>query len=103
VQKVLTGEEDSVTVALDVEHGGLTSLLFVNCEAGMPVSFKMRVEQYNLVGADAHHDYLPVGESELDAMYLVSGQSVCEVSPPPKPVVPRQPAKARVCTRHPSP
>lgn len=71
IQKVLTGEKDAAELAVEVKNTGLTSLFFINCEDGMPASFAVKVEQYNLVGPDGRKDYLAVGETELDVMYWV--------------------------------
>lgn len=67
---MLTGEKDAAQLDIDVKNGGLASLFFINCEAGMPASFSVKIEQYNLVGD--RKDYLAVGETELDIMYWVS-------------------------------
>lgn len=77
VQNVLTGEQDAAQLDIDVKIGGLASLFFINCEAGMPASFAAKVEQYNLVAG--RKDYLAVGETELDVMYWVGlGRAVDE-------------------------
>jgi hypothetical protein len=57
---------------VDIKDGSLTNVLFVNCEPGMLVSFRLAASQYNIVGSGGHRDYLPVGENELHLMYLVS-------------------------------
>lgn len=71
VQKLLSGEAETAKLDVDVEAGGLASLYFINCEAGMPASFGIKIEQYNLVGA-GRKDYLSAGDTQLDIMYWVS-------------------------------
>lgn len=71
VQKLLTGEKEAAQLDIDVKNGGLASLFFINCEAGMPASFAVKVEQYNLIGDPERKDYLAVGETELDIMFWV--------------------------------
>lgn len=79
IQNVLTGEKDAAQLDIDVKNGGLASLFFINCEAGMPASFAAKVEQYNLIGDPERRDYLAIGETELDVMYWVSVLAVSQM------------------------
>jgi hypothetical protein len=72
VAAVIDGKNPSVTFHVDIKDGGRFYLYFANCEAFTPVSFSIRVEQYNLVGPNGRKDYLSVGETELNVVYWVS-------------------------------
>jgi hypothetical protein len=51
-------------------QGGEFAIFFENCEQMVMVTFDMRVSLYN-VGKSGNKDYLPVGEEELPALYMV--------------------------------
>jgi hypothetical protein len=73
VAAVIEGKSANVTFHVDIKDGGRFFLYFANCEAFTPVSFSIRVEQYNYVGPNDKRDYLSVGETELNVVYWVSG------------------------------
>jgi hypothetical protein len=98
IQNVLTGEKDAAQLDVGIQHGGLASLFFINCEAGMPASFAVKVEQYNLVGDPERKDYLAIGETELDVMYWVSvPQSTLLPVPQTSPMFKQQCSKCCSC------
>jgi hypothetical protein len=71
VKAVKDGQLNNVTFHVDVNNGGRFFLYFASCEPVTPVSFKARVEMYNLVGPSGKRSYLSVGETELSVMYWV--------------------------------
>lgn len=71
VAAVIEGKNPNITFHVDIKDGGRFFLYFANCEPYTPVSFAIRVEQYNLVGPNGRKDYLSVGETELNVVYWV--------------------------------
>jgi hypothetical protein len=70
---VIEGKNPNITFHVDIKDGGRFFLYFANCEPYTPVSFEIRVEQYNYVGPSGRKDYLSVGETELNVVYWVRG------------------------------
>ncbi|KAI8467943.1 MAG: G protein-coupled seven transmembrane receptor [Monoraphidium minutum] len=69
VARLIQGQAGNATMHIDVENGGWYTLYFANCD-GAAVSLRATVAMYNL-RPDGSRDYLPVGETELDAVYWV--------------------------------
>jgi hypothetical protein len=74
---VIEGKNPNITFHVDIKDGGRFFLYFANCEPYTPVSFEIRVEQYNYVGPSGRKDYLSVGETELNVVYWVRRLWLC--------------------------